>query len=87
MNLTEEQFEEQYGDVKVKFNSYYKFTFTFVGKTNDGSTVRLLVGGNSEDIYRERIVADREYTVRELGFSYAVAEHDNKAPVHCFNSY
>jgi hypothetical protein len=88
MNLTEEQFLEQYGDVKVKLRSYYKFTFTFTGKTKDRITITVAVGGNSDDIYRESIIADQKYRVRELGFSYAKAEADVMGTVaQCFNSY
>lgn len=87
MNITAEQFLEQYGDVKVKFSSYFKYTFTFVGKTKDKTTITLFVGGNSDSIYREHVVANKEYTVRELEFSYASAEQNSKPPVHCYNSW
>jgi len=74
MELTIEQFLEQYGDVKVKFSSYYKFTFTFIGKIDDDHTVIVNVGGNSNDIYREHFIADKEYTVRELGINYVTVK-------------
>jgi hypothetical protein len=87
MKLTEEQFIEKYGDVKVKFSSYYKFTFTFVGQLEDESTIRLLVGGNSDDIYREHIVADQEYMVMQLGFNYAEVTQNETAIDECLNGW
>ncbi len=48
--------------IKVKFRSYYKYAFDF--ENDDGYYVH--AGGNSEDMYRAFIEADREYTVQEI---------------------
>jgi hypothetical protein len=53
---------EKYGKEKVKFSSYYKFTFYY-----SNENLAIACGGNSENIYRDSVVAGREYTVRELG--------------------
>ena len=56
---------EKYGDVKVKFSSYYKYTFTFKGKTENNEEVICHVGWTPDDIY-EVSVDTKEITIREL---------------------
>ena len=51
MKLTEEQFNEQYGEAKVVFAYYYKYSFSFVGEF-EGKKINISVGGNADDIYR-----------------------------------
>ena len=52
------EFYEKYKDVSFKFLSYYKFTFTYRGFTDDGEEVKIGVGGTADDIYRESVSAD-----------------------------
>ena len=61
-----EEFYEKYKDVSFKFLSYYKFTFTYRGFTDDGEEVRIGVGGIVDYIYREWIVDDDVYSIVEL---------------------
>jgi hypothetical protein len=67
---TEEQFNEQYGEAKVVFTSYYKYSFSFRGEFNVKS-IYVSVGGNTDDIYRFDVDAGKEYAVKDLGMSYA----------------
>ena len=53
-----EEFYEKYKGVDFKFLSYYKFTFTYRGFTDDGEEVRIGVGGIADDIYRESVSVD-----------------------------
>ena len=62
-----EDFIKQYGQKKVKFAGYYKFSFRF--ESTDG--LYLSVGGNSDAIYRLSVEAEKEYTVAELEPRYA----------------
>ena len=55
------EFYEKYKDVNFKFLSYYKFTFTYRGFTDDGEEVRIGVGGIADDIYRESVSVDSVY--------------------------
>ncbi len=48
--------------IKVKFKSYYKYSFSF---GNDNGYV-VIVGGRSHEIYRCNIEADKEYTIQEV---------------------
>ena len=60
------EFYEKYKDVSFKFLSYYKFTFTYRGFTDDGEEVRIGVGGLADDIYRESVTADNVYNILYL---------------------
>ena len=64
--MTRQEFYDKYGDVKVKFSSYYKFTFTYAATLPDGKRLTCGCGGNSADIYRDEVYANNEYTVAEL---------------------
>tara|TARA_B110000008_G_C16896720_1_gene535049 strand:+ start:262 stop:516 length:255 start_codon:yes stop_codon:yes gene_type:complete len=61
---------EKYKAVKLKFNSYYKFSFAFEGKSDDGCTVLASIGGDSDDIYRLDIYASKEETLSTLDPNY-----------------
>ena len=61
-----EEFYEKYKDVNFKFLSYYKFTFTYRGFTDDGEEVRIGVGGIADYIYRESVSADGVYSILYL---------------------
>ena len=63
--MTREEFYTKYGDVKVKFNGYWKYTFVYKGEVN-GEPISIQVGGTSDAIYRFDVVADRIETVAEL---------------------
>ena len=80
MNL--EQIKEKYGNVKLKFNGYYKYSFSFTGKTEDGEEIYVSIGGNSDDIYRLDISAEKEETINSLYLNYIIVLKDGKEIVH-----
>ena len=43
--MTIEELIEKYGDVELKFDSYYKYKFTFSGKAPDGKIISWSYGG------------------------------------------
>jgi hypothetical protein len=63
--ITQKQFIEKYGTVKVKFESYYKYTFTYSATLPDGKTISVGYGGNSDDIYRFSVTSDSEQTIED----------------------
>lgn len=71
--LTEEQFMEQYGEAKVVFAYYYKYSFSFVGEF-DGKKINISVGGNADDIYRFDVEPNKEYQVKELGINHSTVK-------------
>lgn len=77
--MTREEFIEKYGDVKVKFSNYYKYTFTYTGTLPDGGKISICDGGNSDDIYRYEVVPDREEKVSFIHpFSGSVYDKDGQ---------
>lgn len=50
----EEMFDYYNGSLSVTFDSYYKFSFTFLGE-NDDVELFLGYGGNHDDIYRYNV--------------------------------
>lgn len=64
--ISKEKFVELYGDVKVKFQSYWKYTFLFYGETLNGEKVSVNYGGNSDDIYKFDVTADLEISLKEF---------------------
>lgn len=75
--MTKEQFIEKYGFVKVSFNSYFKYTFTFRGiLINENTEVMISVGGSADAIYRISIDSDDEYQIDEFDISTASVVQD-----------
>ena len=76
------EFYEKYKDVNFKFLSYYKFTFTYRGFTDDGEEVKIGVGGTANEIYRESVTADNVYNILFLmpyqGESDSVTFYDDE---------
>lgn len=64
--MTRQEFYDKYGSVKVKFSSYYKYTFTYAATLPDGKRLTCGYGGNGNDIYRYKVCADSEETVSNL---------------------
>lgn len=73
MQLTEQQFMEQYGEAKVTFTSYYKYSFSFVGEF-EGKKISIVVGGTTDDIYRFAVEANEEYQVKEFCVTFATVK-------------
>lgn len=81
VRLTREEFFAKYGDVRVKFSCYYKYSFSFAGPLPDGGgRISVSIGGNHDDIYRTSVYADIERTVRELDREDAINFASTWAP-------
>lgn len=57
-SLSKEEAIEKYGKVPLLFSSYYKYSFVFRGKAEDGAQIYVSVGGNGDDIYRFDVSRD-----------------------------
>jgi hypothetical protein len=68
MNL--EQIKEKYGNVKLKFNGYYEYSFSFTGKTEDNEEIYVSVSGNANNIYKLDVSRDKEETINTLCPNY-----------------
>lgn len=62
--MTEQEVVEKYGDVVLRFSSYYKFCFTFSGVAKDGAVIHATYGGDADEIYRYDVSAT--HTVESL---------------------
>lgn len=65
-SISRKEFLERYGDMMVEFHSYYKYSFTFKRKMDNGSVLSVEVGGNHDDIYRFDVVAGMKFPVKQL---------------------
>ena len=54
--------EKEFWDIKVKFKSYYKYAFTF----GNDKGYEVTAGGMHDEVYRCRIEADKQYTIKEI---------------------
>lgn len=84
--MTRDEFFAKYGDVKVKFSSYYKYAFTYMATLPGDKTLTCGVGGNADDIYRHEVSATAEETVNSLDLFYG-AVHDSGEMVEGFYDY
>ena len=73
--MTKEEILEKYGDVELKFDSYYKYTFTYCGTACDGVKIIANSGGCSDEIYRASY-SDRE-TLKSLEAEYVILKYEN----------
>ena len=84
--MTREEFMEKYGNAKVKFSSYYKFSFVFSGELPDGKRISVIVGGNADDIYRMEVDVNAEETVAPL-YPHSGDVWDKGVAVESFYDY
>ena len=77
-----EEIKEKYGDVKLKFNGYYKYSFSFTGRTEDGEEVYASIGGSADDIYKLEVSAEQEETINSLYPNYITVSKDGKEIVN-----
>ena len=64
--MTAEQVIEKFEDKLLKFSHYYKYTFSFVGYTDDGYKITCHYGGSADDIYRYNVGATDELRFHHL---------------------
>lgn len=65
MEISFDDFLQKYGDVPVVFSSYYKYSFAYVG-TLDNKTIKVYVGGNSDDIYKFEVKSGEKIAISKL---------------------
>ena len=89
MEITKTEFDKLYGDYDVVFDSYYKFTFTFKGKTNSGDTIVVTFGGSADDIYKQNITAGEKVKVRDIDAYYAAVREvgDGEGGIHSYTDF
>jgi hypothetical protein len=66
MAMTKAEFLTKYGDVKVVFSSYYKFTFDYSAELEDGTSIVINVGGRADEIYRHEVSPNNPEKISDL---------------------
>lgn len=84
--ITRAEFYEKYGEIEVKFSSYYKYTFYYEGVLPDGRSITVGYGGNSAEIYRREVFANTVKTINVLQ-PYTGAVYDGGKEVEHFYDY
>lgn len=64
--MTMKEFLDEYGNEKVSFLFYYKYSFTFQGVAEDCTEITITVGGSTDDIYKFDVKARELVTVKSL---------------------
>lgn len=85
-HMTRAQFYEKYGNVSVRFVSYYKFTFTYGATLPDGKRLLCGYGGSADDIYRLEVNGDEQELVAGLEPYYG-SVYDGDTEVEGFYDY
>ena len=67
---------EKYRDIKLKFSSYYKYSFNFIGKTDDGEEIFASVGGTADEIYKLNVDVNKEETINSLWPYHIIVSKD-----------
>lgn len=65
-NITREQFIKKYGQNVVKFDSYYKYAFSFKGYLKDGGSLFAVVGENLASLYSLSVNSNNLIKVEDL---------------------
>ncbi len=58
-----EEVAKLYGDVPLKFSSYYKYSFTYSGIAGDGAMISATYGGSADHIYRYDVTPQTVKTI------------------------
>ena len=64
--MTRAEFYAKYGNIKVQFSSYYKYTFNFAAIMEDGGRILVGYGGNHDAIYKFRVEPESTMTISDL---------------------
>jgi hypothetical protein len=64
--MTREEFYIKYGEVKVKFYSYYKYTFNYKADLPNGAVLFCSFGGDIDSIYKQEVFPDKLVSVNIL---------------------
>ncbi len=76
MEITHDEFVGKYANVRVTFNSYYKYGFTYIGQTDDGVMVSVTYGCDANQIYRFSLNTGHNFLLGEdaMSFKHGVSE-------------
>jgi hypothetical protein len=74
--MNKDEVMAKYGDVPMTFTSYYKYSFSFAGQSEDGTFVSCSFGGDSDEIYRFEVTPDTTMFLKDGEWNYASITKD-----------
>ena len=83
MKLSKEEFYSKYGNVEFTFSSYYKFSFVFVGNSNNYEII-VSVGGSADDIYKFEVISNEKYKLGSLDISWGEVKLGSNIVESCY---
>lgn len=84
--MTRQEFYDKYGNVEVKFSSYYKYVFTYEAVLPDGKRISVGYGGNHDDIYRHGVSVTTADKIIDLQ-PHEGSVYEGKEQVESFYDY
>jgi hypothetical protein len=84
--MTRAEFYAKYGDVKVMFVEYYKYTFLYAATLSDQRRITVSYGGNGDDIYEHDVTAGQFVKVGQL-CPYSGEVYEDGVEVEHFYDY
>jgi hypothetical protein len=82
--LSEEEFMEKYGDVKVRFMSYQHFAFVYFAELEGGGEIEVIATCCAEDTYFHNIKKGESKTIRELQPIAGAVTDDSGKNIHTY---
>jgi len=82
--MDKDSFLKKYGHIKVRFHSYFKADFSFVGDV-DGASIYVHVGGDLSDIYELDVSANEDYRISDLDINFGYLQNNNGGVYDSFN--
>lgn len=76
--MTKEEVLAKYGNLPLRFSSYYKYSFTFKGAADDGTVVYASLGGSADDIYKLSVTSDSVIALNDKDYSSAHVSRNDK---------
>ena len=84
--MKREEFIDKYGDVEVTFSSYYKYTFTYSAKIDDGKKLTAHYGGDADEIYKTSVASGEKVKIKDL-YPYAAEIYKGRKEIESFYDY
>ena len=77
--MTREQVDAKFSNVPLRFVRYWKYLFTFAGKSDDGHVITAATGGNHDDIYRLEVDVSKPLTLGSCSeWNYVTISHGDQ---------
>ncbi len=76
--MTKQEILEKYGKINLKFTTYFKYEFYFLGVTENGTQIYTSIGGCSSEIYNLDVSSDAKETLISLETQWVIITLNGK---------